>query len=68
MLAFIITIIILVVVFWEQLSLLNAYLLEWIEDNKVLGPAMMSLIFIISTVCFIPVATILTLGAGWAFQ
>ena len=41
--------------------------LTWVQDNKVLGPLLLILVYIFCTVCFIP-GSILTLGAGWAFQ
>ena len=40
---------------------------DWIRSHKFLGPILLILGYIVATVAFIP-GTILTLGAGWAFQ
>ena len=37
------------------------------QDHKILGPLILSLVYILCTVCLVP-GSILTLGAGWAFQ
>ena len=37
------------------------------QDHPVLGPLILVLVYIVCTVCLIP-GSILTIGAGWAFQ
>ena len=37
------------------------------QDHRVLGPVILILVYILCTVCLVP-GSILTLGAGWAFQ
>ena len=41
--------------------------LEWIRLHDVLGPIILILVYVAATVAFIP-GTLLTLGAGWAFE
>ena len=41
--------------------------LEWVKQNPLLGPFMLSLAFCVCTVLCIP-GSILTIGAGIAFQ
>ena len=62
-----VVIIILVIVYADQVAAYIEDFLTWIEENPVLGPAILALLYIVATVAFIP-GSILTLGAGWAFQ
>lgn len=41
--------------------------LDWIRQNPYSGPIMMTLVYIVATLLFIP-GSILTLGSGWALQ
>lgn len=40
--------------------------LEWVEDNPGLGALAFALVYVFTTVCFIP-GSLLTLGAGLVF-
>jgi len=41
-------------------------LLNWVKENPAIGALVMSLVYIVATLLFIP-GSLLTLGAGWAF-
>ena len=42
-------------------------MLEWVRVHKVLGPIVLTLIYIVTTVIFIP-GSLLAFGAGWVFK
>lgn len=42
-------------------------ILEWIRLHDFLGPIILIFVVVLSTLAFIP-GTLLTLGAGWAFE
>lgn len=61
-----VVLLILAIVFREQVSQALQDMLSWVQDHKVLGPIILILVYIVCTVCLIP-GSILTIGAGWAF-
>ena len=63
----IILIAVLAIIFSDQVSQVLSSFLDWVRTHKLLGPLLLALVYILATVCFIP-GSILTLGAGWAFQ
>ena len=62
-----ITIIILMIVFREEVSDTTTEFLEWLGENPIEGTICLSLIYIVATLIFIP-GSLLTLGAGVALQ
>ena len=42
-------------------------LINWIADNPALGAFVLAGLYVVATIFFIP-GSILTLGAGWAFN
>ena len=58
---------VLVIIFRDDVSQGLQNFATWIQKHKILGPIILLVAYIIATVAFIP-GTILTLGAGWAFQ
>ena len=63
----IIVAIILVIVFSKEVKQGLTDFIQWIADHKVSGPLILSLVYIAATIFFIP-GSILTLGAGYAFN
>ena len=59
--------VVLAVVFRHAVSSAMQSFLGWVQDHRVLGPLLLVLVYIICTVLLVP-GSILTLGAGWAFQ
>jgi len=59
--------IVLVIVFSKQVKEGLANFIQWIADHPVSGPLILSLVYIVATVFFIP-GSILTIGAGYAFN
>jgi uncharacterized membrane protein YdjX (TVP38/TMEM64 family) len=57
----------LVIAYRKPIEVVLEVFLEWIRDHPYEGPLVLSLAYIIATVCWIP-GSILTLGAGWAFN
>ena len=62
-----ILLIVLVIVFSSQISGVIQDFLTWVQDHPLLGPLLLILVYIVCTVCLIP-GSVLTIGAGWAFQ
>eukprot|EP00808_Paulinella_micropora_P013598 g35864.t1 len=54
---------VLVVVYWDELKRFFGGLLQWFEDNRALGVFVFILVYIIATVFFLP-GSVLSLGAG----
>ena len=65
--AILITILILVIIYREDVKEKTEEFLEWLEDNPALGTFCLALIYIVATLAFIP-GSLLTLGAGVALQ
>ena len=55
------------VVFEQKVKNWLKQILEWIKENPYKGPFVLSFLYIILTILMFP-ASILTLGAGFAFQ
>lgn len=65
--AVLLVIIILIAVFRAQVAAGTSAFLEWIREHPYGGPLVFILAYIIATIFWIP-GSLLTLGAGWAFQ
>ena len=59
--------IVLSIVYRDKISEVLQSFTDWIRKHKALGPIVLLLVYIVTTIAFIP-GSILTLGAGWAFQ
>jgi len=58
---------ILVIVFIDEVKIVMTKFLEWLRDNPVIGPVILTCLYILATVFFIP-GSLLTIGGAVALQ
>jgi len=63
----IITVIVLAIIYRKEVGAKMTGLVTWISKNPAAGAFSLIGIYVVATVLFIP-GSILTLGAGWAFN
>ena len=61
------TVVVLLIVFRDPVMKALKSFLKWVEENPVLGPVLLSLVYIVCVVFFFP-GSILTLGSGFALK
>ena len=59
--------IVLVIVFFDEVKEVMTKFLEWLRDNPVIGPVILSCVYIVAVLFFIP-GSLLTIGGAVALQ
>ena len=59
--------VVLAIVYRSEVSKAIQDFLTWVQNHRVSGPLILALVYVVCTVCLVP-GSLLTLGAGWAFQ